>query len=204
MAERGVSGLGVTMAAAGGFLIFVGIRRVPITQGLREILRGQVPTGTPPVKAEVPAILRFRDTDAANASLFGVGGGLSTQGGTGSGPGAQILASARKYLGTPYVYGGHAPGGFDCSGLVTWVLVQDCGYRNLPSLTHTVTGQFLYWSGATNVGRPDAQAGDLACSGGHIGICIDTKNMVHAPDVGDVVKVGPIQAGMVIRRVKPK
>ena len=37
----------------------------------------------------------------------------------GSATGAQILAKATQYLGTPYVYGGASPSGFDCSGLYT-------------------------------------------------------------------------------------
>jgi cell wall-associated NlpC family hydrolase len=192
------------MAASGAFLVYVGIRRVPLQQGLREILKGQLPAGQPAVKAAVPDMLRFRDTDTANAALFGVGGGLSTSGSSGSGSGGAILAAARKYLGTPYMLGGRRPGAFDCSGLVTWVLVQDCGYTNLPSLTHTVTGQFLYWSGATNIARNEASAGDLACTSGHIGICIDNKRMVHAPTWGEVVKEGSIMPGAIIRRVKPK
>lgn len=192
------------MAAAGAFLIFVGIKRVPVVQGLREILRGQVPAGTPAVKAAVPDMLKFRASDAANAALFDNGGSGSTFGGSGDAGGAQILAAARKYIGTPYAWGGASPGGFDCSGLVTYVLAHDLGYTNLPSSTHTVTGQFLGWSGATDVPRTQARAGDLACTSGHIGICIDSARMVHAPTLGEVVKEGSIMPGAIIRRVKPK
>ncbi|HEY3111380.1 MAG TPA: carboxypeptidase regulatory-like domain-containing protein [Chloroflexota bacterium] len=32
---------------------------------------------------------------------------------------SEVLKSAQKYLGVPYVYGGFAPGGFDCSGYVS-------------------------------------------------------------------------------------
>src|SRR5438874_187199 len=31
-----------------------------------------------------------------------------------------VLRAARSQLGTPYVYGGSAPGGFDCSGFTMW------------------------------------------------------------------------------------
>lgn len=34
------------------------------------------------------------------------------------------MAEAQKYLGTPYVYGGASPSGFDCSGFVYYVLKQ--------------------------------------------------------------------------------
>lgn len=40
---------------------------------------------------------------------------------TGSGVRDQIVSLAMRYLGTPYVWGGTRPGGFDCSGLVQYV-----------------------------------------------------------------------------------
>jgi len=33
-----------------------------------------------------------------------------------------IIALAMKFLGTPYVWGGCTPAGFDCSGFVIWIL----------------------------------------------------------------------------------
>ena len=41
-------------------------------------------------------------------------------GGGGSGAGAVAVQAALSRLGDPYVWGGGAPGGFDCSGLVMW------------------------------------------------------------------------------------
>lgn len=35
-----------------------------------------------------------------------------------------ILATGKQYLGTPYVYGGSRPGGFDCSGFTSYVFAK--------------------------------------------------------------------------------
>lgn len=45
MAKGGISGLSVAVAAVGGFVVYAGIRDVPLVEGLRELLQGKVPTG---------------------------------------------------------------------------------------------------------------------------------------------------------------
>ena len=47
---------------------------------------------------------------------------------------ADLLTEAFKHLGTPYVWGGYAPGGFDCSGYVSYCLTHS-GARNTGHLT---------------------------------------------------------------------
>ena len=37
---------------------------------------------------------------------------------------SKLVETAKKQIGTPYQWGGTAPGGFDCSGFVTYVLSQ--------------------------------------------------------------------------------
>ena len=36
-------------------------------------------------------------------------------------PGQAVVEVARRFLGTPYLYGGASPGGVDCSGLVQYI-----------------------------------------------------------------------------------
>lgn len=188
----------MTLATVGGIMVYFAINDIPFVDGLRSLLKGTVPTGPATANgATAEKIANLAQLSSNQAANTVTGGNRS---GFGGNSGSAILADAKKYLGVPYKWGGATPSGFDCSGLVTWVLHHDLGY-NLPDNNHTVTGQFMVWGGAKDVPRSQAQAGDLCCSMGHIGIAVDGTSMVHAPDIGDVVKIGPIQVGMVIRRV---
>lgn len=193
--------MAVAMATAGLFLVYVGVRNVPVVTGLREIVRGRAPAARPKQSAAIPDALRYTEFDRADdGTQFGDSGG----GGPVSGN-ARIAEAARKYLGTPYRWGGHAPGGFDCSGLVTWVLARDIGLTTLYNNTHVHTSLWMVWDkGSRVVPRNQCAAGDLVCWAGHIGIAADNNNMIHAPDIGQVVKVSPIMGILgtpLIRRV---
>lgn len=114
-----------------------------------------------------------------------------------SGKGGAIVASAQKYLGVPYVWGGTSPRGFDCSGLVQYVCKQ-----NGISLPRTAASQR---NAGKYVSRADLQPGDLVFfkSGSHIshvGIYIGGGNMIHAPQTGDVVKVSSINSTYRVNR----
>ncbi len=67
----------------------------------------------------------------------------------------RLLKEAARYLGTPYVWGGYSPSGFDCSGFVSYCLTHS-GVRN----TGRLTAQGLY-DICTPVSQSDAQPGDL-------------------------------------------
>lgn len=45
--KGGISGLAVAVAGVGGYLVYAGIRDVPLIEGLREIVGGKTPTGRP-------------------------------------------------------------------------------------------------------------------------------------------------------------
>jgi cell wall-associated NlpC family hydrolase len=97
-----------------------------------------------------------------------------------------VVGIAMHYLGTPYVWGGSGPGGFDCSGLVAYVYSQ-VGV----SLPHYTGAQ---WNVGVPVSRSDLQPGDLVFFDGlgHVGIYIGGNEFIHAPHTGDVVKISSI------------
>ncbi len=98
------------------------------------------------------------------------------------------VAIAMRYLGVPYVWGGHDPAtGFDCSGLVMYVYSQ-LGI----TLPHSASAQ--YYSG-TPISYDQLQPGDLVFFYhpiSHVGIYIGGGKMIHAPTDGEVVSIGNV------------
>src|SRR6476659_8208090 len=91
---------------------------------------------------------------------------------------------ARGQLVTPYSGGGAAPGGFDCSGLVSWAYAQ-AGRGGLPHFTGAL------WASGTHISASELAPGDLVFYNGlnHVGMYIGGGNFVEAPHTGDVVKI---------------
>lgn len=98
--------------------------------------------------------------------------------------GGSIVAEAEKYLGVKYVYGGTSPSGFDCSGLVQYVL-----RKQGISVPRSSGAQF---GSGVSVSRSELQPGDLVFfkSGGsisHVGIYVGGGRMIHSPRTGKTV-----------------
>lgn len=112
-----------------------------------------------------------------------------------SGAALTAVAFAQAALGSPYLWGGEGPGGFDCSGLV------QAAYASAGiSLPRTASAQ---WEATTRVpaGSP-LQSGDLvffepggsgapAGEPGHVGIYVGGGQMIDAPNSASVVRVEP-------------
>ncbi len=106
-----------------------------------------------------------------------------------SSKGASIVATAKKYLGVKYVYGGSSPSGFDCSGLVKYVCAKNGISLSRTSAAQANQGKAVSWN--------NLQPGDLlffAKNGRvhHVGIYVGGGQMIHAPHTGDVVRYASI------------
>ncbi|MDR6971271.1 C40 family peptidase [Leifsonia shinshuensis] len=97
---------------------------------------------------------------------------------------SQVFSVAQQYIGTPYVYGGASPAGFDCSGYVMYVYAQ-FGI-NLP---HSVSGQAAM---GKRISIADAQPGDIVIMPGHDGFYAGNGNIMDAPDAGRSISIRPI------------
>lgn len=106
---------------------------------------------------------------------------------------AAAVALAMTFQGTPYVWGGARPGGFDCSGLLYYVFGQQG--VSLPRVAEDQARVGTY------VPQSQLQPGDavfFADSSGyihHMGMYVGGGKMLHAPQTGDVVKVVDITSG---------
>src|ERR1700759_300243 len=100
-----------------------------------------------------------------------------------------IVQYAKKFLGTPYVWGGAAPGGFDCSGLVQYVM-KKFGV-NLPRISYQLANS------GKRVPMSQLQAGDLVAwdensrnpGADHIAIYMGNGYVIEAPHTGANVKI---------------
>jgi cell wall-associated NlpC family hydrolase len=127
------------------------------------------------------------------------GGGFRPAPGKGGGL-KGIADFAKQFIGTPYVWGGTSPSGFDCSGFTQYVMKQ-FGI-NLPRISYQ-QGQ-----GGKAVANGDLQVGDLVfwdnssrnAGADHVGIYIGGGKYIHAPQPGSSVKISNLGGNYWARR----
>ena len=102
-----------------------------------------------------------------------------------------MIDTATSMIGQPYRFGGSAPGGFDCSGLVEYS-AANAGIR----VPRTAAEQLEF---GQPVARSELQAGDLvfmhlSSKELHVAIALDRQLFVHAPSSGGRVRVDSLLA----------
>lgn len=121
------------------------------------------------------------------------------------GIGGRVVESAIRYLGLPYVWGGGnvdgpSGGGFDCSGLTSFAVHAATGIT-LPRTSAT------QWNIGQEIPMDQARLGDLLFGNwqpagpGHVAIYLGNGQMIHAPTMGDVVRIADVFPEMKARRI---
>lgn len=102
--------------------------------------------------------------------------------------GEAIARLSHRYLGTPYVWAGTTPSGFDCSGFVRFLYAH---YGM--DLPHS---SYAQWELGQHVARSDLRPGDIVFFGtGHVGIWLGNGRFIHSPHTGTVVSINSIRTG---------
>lgn len=122
------------------------------------------------------------------SAAYGLGGSTVLSRG-GSERGSSVVAYARNFIGSPYVWGGSGPRVFDCSGFTAYV------YRKFGiELPHYTGSQY---SMGTKVSKGDLRAGDLIFFNtdgpiSHVGMYIGGGEFIHASSGGGRVTISDL------------
>lgn len=110
--------------------------------------------------------------------------------------GYDMVAFAKQYIGTPYVWGGNSlSNGVDCSGLVqqvyknfginvTRTTFTQIGEGKAVKMNQLQAGDMVFFDTDPSVGGPD-----------HVGIYMGDGKMIHAPRPGKSVEIADMTSG---------
>jgi cell wall-associated NlpC family hydrolase len=148
VAAGGLSGTGVAMATGGAFLIYIGLRNIPVLAGLREISAGRLPAPRP----KIGGLLG----DLAGSIVGNVGGAAGGAPGPGSptgptgGPWPQLVTAAQQFAKDKYSQTRRwDPGYSDCSSFVGKALKS----LGVPPPGISVTTSYLAWGQLMKIDR---------------------------------------------------
>jgi len=104
--------------------------------------------------------------------------------------GANIVAYAKKFIGTPYKAGGTSTAGFDCSGFTMHVY----NHFNI-TLPHSANDQT---SKGTKVSKDNLRTGDLVFFGNgsrisHVGVYVGDGKFIHSPKPGSSIQIAELK-----------
>ena len=116
-----------------------------------------------------------------------------------SSKGQAVVEFAKKYLGTPYLYGGASPRGFDCSGFVYYIYKQFGVTLNRVANDQMVNGTWV----PTSEMKPGDIIGFKNSSGyvNHVGIYVGGGMMIHSPQSGETVRFESVTTGNYSMRI---
>jgi soluble lytic murein transglycosylase-like protein len=152
---------------------------------------GITPNATATVNVAFAKALTTETTTRTGTKATAVTAGTTT--------GADVVAAAKKYLGTPYRFGGTDPAkGLDCSGLV------QRAYADLGIALPRTSGEQARAGTRVN-SLADAKPGDILAFNSpvdHVAIYLGDNRMIAAPKPGDQVKIQTVyETPTAIRRV---
>jgi len=141
----------------------------------------------------LPALLAARMASGQSQGSQGVSGApVHAQTPSGKAVSGGAADIAQHFIGTPYLWGGSKPGGFDCSGLLQFAYGKTG--VNVPRTTYE-----QYKTG-TPIGKNQLQRGDAVYfepgkSGpGHSGMYLGNDKFIEAPHTGANVRVSTLSS----------
>jgi len=135
-----------------------------------------------PLNASVPVL--GRDGDYVN-----IGSGFVHQRHLAAEGEKDFVAVAQRFLGVAYVWGGKTAAGLDCSGLIQTAL-QAVG-KAAPRDTDMMEKAL-----GERIGIADVRRGDLVFWKGHMGVMLDSENLLHANAFHMQVAAEPLREAM--------